>query len=202
MLQDLPAAHRQEDLEAFLKDRKDQIPAVWQTVRTIGARIWDGVRRVWGWFKRMLTVFKKKILKIGTNLSRLIYDFALESFTVVSDVFKSIGTVLEFMVNPVMPGSDVQRVVFFRDLDMDPRAVIHSSADGRQVADCCEALKRNTRIFAFGCHVIGTFISILAEVFKKAWTAYFGLVLTLIKLRAVKHRLKSLAEEYRTLFPI
>ena len=198
----LSVAHRQEDLEAFLEDRKDQIPAVWQTVRTIGARIWDGVRRVWGWFKRMLTVFKKKVLKIGTNLSRLIYDFALESFTVVADVFQSIGTVVEFMVNPVMPGSDVQRVVFFRDLDLDPRAVIHSSADGRQVASCCETLKRNTRIFAFGCHVIGTFISILAEVFKKAWTAYFGLVLTLIKLRAVRHRLKSLAAEYRAIFPI
>jgi len=81
---ELSLAHRQEDLEAFIEDRKDQLPAVWQTVRTIGARIWDGVRRVWGWFKRMLTVFKKKILKIGTNLSRLIYDFALESFTVAT----------------------------------------------------------------------------------------------------------------------
>lgn len=104
----LDVAHRQEDIEASLENRKDQIPAVWQTVRTIGARIWDGVRRVWGWFRQMLTVFKKKVLKIGTNLSRIIYDFALESFTVVSDVFKSIGTVVEFMVKPVMPGSDVR----------------------------------------------------------------------------------------------
>jgi hypothetical protein len=199
---ELNVAHRQEDLEAFLADRKDQIPTVWQTVRTIGARIWDGVRRVWGWFKQMLTVFKKKILKIGTNLSRIIYDFALESFTVVSDVFKSIGTVVEFMVNPIMPGSDTQGVVFRRGPGFDPRIVIHNSADGRQVINCCETLKRKTRIFAFGCHVIGTFVSILAEVFRKAWTAYFGLVLTLIKLRAVKYRLKSLAQEYQALFPI
>jgi hypothetical protein len=150
----------------------------------------------------MLTVFKKKILKIGTNLSRIIYDFALESFTVVSDVFKSIGTVVEFMVNPIMPGSDTQGVVFRRGPGFDPRIVIHNSADGRQVINCCETLKRKTRIFAFGCHVIGTFVSILAEVFRKAWTAYFGLVLTLIKLRAVKYRLKSLAQEYQALFPI
>ncbi len=199
---ELDVAHRQEDLEAFIEDRKDQVPAVWQTVRTIGARIWDGVRRVWGWFKQMLTVFKKKILKIGTNLSRIIYDFGLESFTVVSGVFKSIGRFVEFMVNPVLPGSDSQRVVFGRDPGFDPRIVISASADGRQVADCCKTLKHKTRIFAFGCHVIGAFISILAEVFRNSWTAYFGLVLTLIKLRAVKHRLQSLAQEYRALFPI
>lgn len=197
---ELSVAHRLEDLEAFIEGRKEQIPQIWKKVSEIGARLWDGVRRVWGWFKRMITVFKKKVLEIGTNLSRIIYDFALGSFTVVSNVFKSIGTTIELIVKPRMPGSDKRHVVFHRDLDSDPRVVVHGSADGREVANCCKTLQRKTRLFAFGCRVLGTFISLLVEVFRTAWTAYFGLVLALIKLQRMSYKFKSLDEEYRVLF--
>jgi len=198
---DLSTAHRQEDLEAFIKDRREQIPLVWETLKKIGARIWDGVRRVWGWFKRMITTFKNKVLEIGTNLSRIIYDFALGSFTVVANVFKSFGTAIEFIIKPIMPGSNAEHVVFFRDLDFDPKVVIQSSADRRNIANCCETLLQKTRLFTFGCHVIGTFVSILSDTFKAGWTAYFGLVFALIKFRRVKYKFKSLADEYRRLFP-
>lgn len=197
---DLSDVHRQNDLEEFIKDRRDQIPSVWREVRKIGARIWDGIRRVWGWFKRMVTTFKNKVLEIGTNLSRIIYDFALNSFTVVANVIKSIGSTIEFIIKPLMPGSNAEHVVFFRDLDFDLKVVINGFADAKQVVDCCEVLKWKTRLFAFGCHVIGTFVSLLIDAFKNTWTAYFGLVFALIKLRRMKFRFKTFADEYRVLF--
>lgn len=197
---DMSIVHQQEHLETFLIDRKNQIPLVWEKLKKIGARIWDGIRRVWGWFKRMVTHLKDRTLEIGTNLTRIIYDFALESFTVVANVFKSIGTTIEIITKPVMPGSNTDQVVFFRDLDFDSKVVVHRYADHQKVMDCCEILLWKTRLFAFGCHVIGTFVSILNDVFRTGWTAYFGLVLTLIKLRSVKYKFKSLADEYRVIF--
>jgi len=197
---DLSIAHRQEDLETFLKDRKDQIPRVWEKLKKIGSRIWDGIRRVWGWFRRMVTTLKDRALEIRTNLTRIIYDFALGSFKVVANVFKSIGTAIEIITKPVMPGSNTEQVVFFRDLDFDPKVVVHRFADHQKVMDCCETLLWETRIFAFGCHVIGTFVSILNDVFRTGWAAYFGLVLTLIKLRSIKYKFKSLEDEYRVIF--
>ena len=191
---------REEEIEKFILNKKEQIPSVWLEVRQIGARIWDGIRRVWGWFKRMVTVFKQKILKIGKNISRIIYEFALDSFTVVANVLKSVGTTMETIVSPILPGSHTEQVIFYRDLDFDPRVLILSTADGHDVLKCCQTLKHNTRLFAFGCRVLGAFISLLIDVYRIAWTAYYGLVLALIKLRRLRSEFKSLAEEYRAIF--
>ena len=197
---EMSVVERQEEIEALLTKPKKQIPSVWKTVRSIGSRIWDGIQRVWGWFKRVISAAKKKIVKIGRNLSRIVYDFALGSFTVVSNIFKSIGTTFEVISREKLPGSDSGQVVFYRDLDFDPRVVVNESADRHEVARCCEILKRETRMFAFGCRVLGAFISILVDLFQSARAAYLGLVLALIKLRKTIHKLKALTAEYRSLF--
>ncbi len=193
---------RQEALEEIIKDRREQIPLIWQKLRNIGARIWDGVRRVWSWFKRIANVAKEKVLGIGNNLSRLIYDFASGSFKLVSNVFKSFRTTIDVVTKPIMPGSSEEQVIFYRDLDFDSKVVISSSADGQQVANCCQNLLRTSRLFAFGCRVVGTFVSILIDVFKTGWTAYFGLILALIRFRRVKQEFESLAAEYKEIFPL
>jgi len=42
----------QDEIEAFIIDKRDQLPNIWDNVKRFGARIWDGIRRAWGWFKR------------------------------------------------------------------------------------------------------------------------------------------------------
>jgi hypothetical protein len=197
---DLSLEQGQVDLEKFLEGRKNKIPSIWQTVREFGARIWDGIRRVWGWFKRMVTEFKNKLLEIGANLSRIIYNVALGSFTVVFNVLKSFGTAIEIITKPLLPGSKSGSVEFFHDFDFDVKVWVNRSTSGPQIAECCEVLHRKTRQFAFAGHVIGAFISILVNVFKTNWTGYFGLVFALIKLRRQRFRFKALANEYKTLY--
>jgi hypothetical protein len=194
------ATLRDADLEKFIRDRKEQIPSIWETVKQFGARIWDGVRRVWGWFVRMLKRAKERVITIGTNLSRLIYDFALGSFTVVSRVFDSIATVIGWIANPKLPGSDAAHILFYRDSDNDIFAVSDRQADPDRVSSSCRELQTATGKFSFGCQVIGAFVSLLREAFTTAWKGYFGLVLALVRLRRVKHRLKELIEAYRRVY--
>lgn len=191
---------RGKNLEKFILERKDQIPSIWATVKRLGARIWDGVRRVWGWFVRMLKRVKERVLEIGANLSRLIYDFALGSFTVVSRVFDSIGTVIRWIAESKLPGSDETNILFHRDRDNDLFAIVSNTADRGSIFSSCTALQTVARRFSFGCLVIGTFVSFLREGFNSAWKGYIGLVLVLVKLRRVKHRLHELIEAYQEVY--
>jgi hypothetical protein len=196
----LDVAQRQIDLEVLILERKEQIPSIWQNVKRFGARIWDGIRRVWGWFRLMLTRFKQKVLEIGTNLSRIIYDFALGSFTVVSNIFHSLTTMAQWVAKPTLPGSDGKNVVFCRDVDNDVYVLVGRNADGGQVVACSEHLERAGQMFAFGCQVIGAFVSMLVNAFTIGWTAYFGLVLALIRLRRMKYKIQGLTEAYQQVF--
>ncbi len=101
-------------IEIFMKDNKEQLPKIWDNVKRFGARIWDGIRRAWGWLMQMVSTGFKRVKEIGLNMSRIIYDFALGSFTIVSNVMSSIGTTIQLLVNPVMPGSDLNNVMFTR----------------------------------------------------------------------------------------
>jgi hypothetical protein len=196
----MDAAMRQVNLETFILERKDQIPSIWETVKRLGARIWDGVRRIWGWFVRMLKRVKERVLKISTNLSRLIYDFALGSFTVVSRVFDSLATVVGWVATPKLPGSDEANILFYRDSDNDMYTVAAENADPDGVLSACRTLHTATGKFSFGCRVIGTLIFFLRKAFNSAWKGYFGLVLALIQLRSLRHRFQELIEAYQEVY--
>jgi len=193
-------AHK--EIEKFIKKRRKELPGIWDRVKNLGACVWDGIRRVWGWFRKIIQKGVEKVLEVGRNMSRLVYDYTLGAFTVISNVMKSIGNTIQILVNPVMPGSDIEtgRILFLRDRDMDPKVFIEANADERIIERCCNELEQETRKFSFGCRVIGTCVMLLMEVFKKGWAGYFSLVLVLVKMRGLRVRFKSLADEYKEIF--
>ena len=196
----LDAGQRQRQLEAFVLKRKAQLPEVWRKVRAFGARVWDGVRRVWGWLRRMVAGGVKKVLEMGTNMARLIYDFALGSFEVAANVMRSLGAAIRWAATPRLPGSDPAHVVFQRDMDGDIRVVVHHDARRDRVREGCRRLEQFAQMFAFGCRVAGTLVSLLVEAFRSGWSAYFGLVLALIRMRRMADRLRGLVQAYREVF--
>ena len=101
----------------------------------------------------------------------------------------------------MLPGSDSKNIVFYRDFDNDVYVAVDKNAESGKLAACCEKLEHTARVFVFGCRVIGTFVSILADVFKTGWTAYFGLVLALIRIRRITDKIRELAEAYQEVFP-
>ncbi len=193
---------KQIRIEAFIstKKHKRDIPAIWHSVKTLGGRIWDGMRRIWGWFTRMLQTAKAKILKIGLNLSRLIYNFALQSFTVVANVFKSIGAVIDVLVHSCVSGAENRKVSLWKDGDFDLCMLVDDSAGPQEIRQCCSAIAHKVGLFSFGCRVLATIVRLLANAFETAWTGYFGLVSALIKFRGTRHRLQSLVNEYALVF--
>lgn len=199
--QKLSNKDRQSELLELIREKKNDIPLIWKNLKKIGARVWDGIRRVWGWFKRIGSIVKEKAFEIGTNLFRMIYDYASSSFTIISNIFKSFSTAVDFIINPILPIVNPDRIVFYRDVDFDLKVVIDTAANDFVIDKCCADLCRKAHLFSFGCQIIGTFMSILMDVLRSGWTAYLGLVYALLKFRHYLHRFRALTDQYRTVFP-
>ena len=183
-----------------LEKRPEEISAVWKNVRKLGNRIWDGTRRVWGWLKNIVRSAVKKVIVVGRNLSRLIYDYALRAYEVVSNTLSSVEQSLSLLIRRHLSISDSAIAIVSHDRDLDFMITVNSSADPNAVELICGKLIFQTRIFRFACRLFGVFLSILLSVIRNGRFGYFGLVLALVKFRGHWDRIRSLYAEYRTFF--
>jgi hypothetical protein len=191
---------RQELILLTLEKYPDQVVTVWSYVQALGNRIWDGLRRTWGWLKIRSERTDYKGLDIGRNLSRLIYRYTLGSYTVVLNLLQNLGRSITFLAKPYLEISDPKVGIISHARDFDFRFILNGSAGGGAINDLCENLRRETRLFLFTCRSISVFLSILATVTKTFGTGYVGLVIALVRFRRVWNQMESLSDEYRLLF--
>ncbi len=193
-------SEKQAEIERILKEYLEKIPTVWDHVHEMGNRIWDGIRRVWGWLKTLMRSGVKKVITLGSNLSRLIYDYALSAYSVVSNVFKSFGAMVRSITNPVVDGSDLRHIVMFHDKDFDFRVVVNSSAESKVVKALTGKVRRQTRLFVFACHVLNIVISVTMTVIQSGMTGYAGLIFVMIRSKKQLDRIMGLIKEYQWVF--
>lgn len=191
---------RQELIQLTLEKYPDQIITVWPYVDTLGNRIWDGLRRTWGWLKTRSERTGYGGLDIGRNLSRLIYRYTLGSYSVVLNLLKNFGRSVQFLVKPYLEISDPKIGIISHARDFDFRFIVNDSADRGKVNILCGNLRRETRLFLFTCTSISVFLLILTTVAKSFGTGYVGLVIALVRFRRVWNQMESLSDEYRLLF--
>ena len=193
-------SEKQAEIEGILKKYPEQIPAIWDHVRKLGNRLWDGIRRVWGWLKTLMQSGVKKVITLGSNLSRLIYDYALSAYSVASNVFKSFGALIRSITNPVVDGSDLKHIVMFHDNDFDFRVVFNSSAESRVVKALVGRVRKQTRMFVFACHVLNIVLSVTLTVVRSGMTGYIGLIFAMIRSKKQLDRFKGVIKEYQLVF--
>jgi hypothetical protein len=191
---------RQELIEATIQQYPDQISTVWSYVRTLGNRIWDGMRRAWGWLKNLLIKTAQKVIAIGRNLSRLIYHYALDAYTVVSNILKGFGTSVRFLTQPHLEISDSQTGIIRHDGDFDFRLTLNMEADPASIRGLWRNLRRETRLFLFICKILRLFLSILSTVVTNIFTGYLGLILALVRFRREWDQILWLVSEYQAVF--
>jgi len=193
-------SEKQAEIEGILKKYPKQVPAIWDHVRKMGNRVWDGIRRVWGWLKNLIKSGVKKVITLGSNLSRLIYDYALSAYSVVSNVLKSFGAVIRSITNPVVDGSDPKHIVMFHDNDFDFRVAVNSSAEPTVVRALASKVRKQTRMFVFTCHVLSIVMSITLTVIRSGMTGYIGLIFAMVRSKKQLDRIRGLIEEYQLVF--
>ena len=190
----------EERLEEFLEENRDNLHTIWDNVRKYGSRIWDGLKRAWGWLRRV----PRRIKEIGINLSRIIYDFTLRAYVVAKNVLQSFSTSVEFLTNKYIttPSSPPFRgAIIAHDRDFDFRVFVDDSAPEEEVSNLSKVLTEKSKIFSFTCSMMELIISVAVDVIEAGVTGYLAFIKILLGLRHKWGKLLALADQYRGIFP-
>lgn len=171
-----------DELFQQFSDDKDFIQTVWDHVKTFGARLWDGMKRIWGWFRRVIKSAAKAVGAFIKGVSRIAYHYILKSYEAVQAVVKAVVHSIRFFTQQRLDISGLNRTVIFHDLDFDFKAVVHSGDAPEDVRTIVDSLNRKSRIFKISCKIFSALLNVLKGVVKGAFTGWAALLMSLLKL--------------------
>ncbi|MBN4073375.1 peptidoglycan-binding protein [Mariprofundus ferrooxydans] len=170
------------------KDQKSIVQALWDEVYSIGARIWDGIKRVWHWFKSKVKI----VSTVGAffkNISRIAYQYILKAYEAVQAVIKGVASSILFFAQPVLPlpkeGLNVSaaKVVIGRDKDFDFQVLVDVNDQPGDILKISEYMIEKSGMFALSCRFLGAFLQILVKMLKDIWTfSWVSLLMALLRL--------------------
>jgi len=161
---------------------KNFIQIVWDYVKTFGARLWDGVKRVWGWFRRVIKSAARAAGEFMKGISRIAYHYILKSYEAVQAVVKAVVHSIRFFTQQRLDISGRNRTVIFHDRDFDFNAVVHNGDSPENVRAMAESLKRKSGIFNIACQLFSALLNVLKGVVQGAFTGWAALLMSLLKL--------------------
>jgi len=97
---------------------QSEVDAALEEGRSLGMRIWDGMKRLWRRFRRMVGGVARRLVELGHNLGRLFYRYAAKGFQILRRAIRAVTHSLAAWNDGglVFGGS---RVRIHRDVDLD-----------------------------------------------------------------------------------
>ncbi len=183
--------------ELYQELSKDQasMQKVWDNVKAFGSRLWDGVKRVWGWFKRVIKNAARAVGAFIKGVSRVVYHYVLKSYDAMKAVLKGMVNSISFFTKKRLNISGRNQTMIFHDLDFDFISIVHPSDRPEDVRAIAAALKRKSTIFNISCQIFSALLDVLKGILKGALTGWAALLLSLLKLyKRVSHLAPVLIE--------
>ena len=153
---------------------QQEIENAWTYVKKKGLRLWDGMKRLWRWLKK---VGKKIFSAIRDNVFKGFFRFATKAYKIVtggiSAVVKSIGIYCKGQLN-----TPQMHCTFSKD--MDSLVLISSSMTDDNGQKAINGIQNQSKAFSVGCRIIAW----IFKIFKGAISGVIGwakLLLTLVK---------------------
>jgi hypothetical protein len=176
--------------------RQAERETVWEQMRSLGSRIWDGVKRVWRWVRsliRRVGTAIRQVLAWARNLARLAYRYALSSFAVVRRAIVATAAAVDFILRSPLEGSDAEHTVIVRDADLDLTLVTDPSGDASTGLTLARTLRGHGLAFQASISLVMRLVRLVIQVFSSMTlpSSWFGLILALVRLF---REIRSLAE--------
>ncbi len=171
------------------KDHKGSIiQEIWNHVYSIGARIWDGIKRAWQWVKSLVVKVFKGVKQFIKNISRIAYQFILKAYEQTRRLIKGVtGSIHFFLRTPLeLPklreAPKDPKVLFLHDRDFDFQVFVETSERPNVVRLHSQYVKREAQIFGLSCHIVGECLHHLIKMLKGIWgLAWAALLMALLK---------------------
>jgi len=161
-------------LEQGIAAHKDEhlIHKIWNQLHAIGARIWDGIKRVWRWFTAKLN----DGIAYLKNLSRLAYHLILQSFEAAQSLVTGVVSSLSFFADPVLNfplkglGLDAKNpsLIVGKDKDFDFISIVDSAAGPAGIEKMMQYLNNKASMFAVSCKFLACLLDVVIAVIKNS----------------------------------
>ena len=122
--------------------------------RSLGMKLWDGVKRIWRWFVKGI----KKIIELADNLIRGFFRLATKSYIILRTALISLTSATAQYVKGSIAKTGKHTVLI--DKDFDYTAILH---DKENPYIATRAIKHFSAQFSFSCKVVGLIVSFLTK---------------------------------------
>jgi len=123
--------------------------------RSLGMKLWDGVKRIWRWLMKGV----KSIIKLGDNLIRGFFRLATKSYIILRTAIISLTSATQQYVNGRLDKTGKHLILI--DKVFDYTSILHSD-ENPNIAKC--AIERFSARFMFSCKVVGLIVNLLTKV--------------------------------------
>lgn len=165
----------------------DQVNKAFTYIKSRGLRLWDGLKRIWRWVKR---IGKKVADFIQNNIFKAFFRYISKNYKIIARGFKNVAKAIGNYINGGMP---TEGVFFKFSADLDTRVYISNNITTNHQKESILKISRQARAFNLGCQMIGYVINF----FKKLVTGLFGWVRFLMTLIKSYKRIKVIYEEFK-----
>ncbi|MGZ2369243.1 peptidoglycan-binding domain-containing protein [Ancylomarina sp. YFZ004] len=182
----------EEDVSAEIAaemNSQQEIEKAWTYVKKKGLRLWDGMKRLWRWLKKL---GKKVFYAIRDNVFKGFFRFATKAYKIVkggiSAVVKSIGIYCKGELN-----TPQMHCTFSKD--MDSLVLISTGMTDTNAQKAIEGFQNQSKAFSIGCRIIAW----IFKIFKRAISGVIGWAKLLLTLVRSYKELRLLHQDFKLL---
>lgn len=152
----------------------EEISDAWNYVKTKGMRLFDGLKRVWRWIKK---IGKKAANFIKNNIFKAFFRYVSKAYKIVS---RGIKNVIESFKVYFQEGMVSEKVYFKFSKDLDTSVFLSNDARRGNIQKGIDDLKKQSKAFNLGCRIVGWIFKIFKELVK-GYIGWAKLLFALIK---------------------
>lgn len=199
---DLPAEEDPADADRVVERvlaNEQTVSGVRGAIKSLGARLWDGISRAWKWLKtvfgKIFNTVKRVAKRVVTNLTRFVKGAALQAFSYVKAAVQAVVDGFQFMKEKLLRGSDPQQMMVFHDGDWDFEVFVNARADTETIENLTARLNLRADVFALGSRIVGRLISLFLSTLRAGIaTGWFAIMLALVRVYKSLAQLKDFAK--------
>jgi len=157
---------------------KKSLNGAWKRIKAMGARLWDGMKRIWNWLANLA----EKVIHYTENIMRIGYEFIHKAYATVTTAIEVLVSSADFLVHKELPGSDASNVIAFHDLDFDFITISDVDATPEKVRRMADILSHHAAGFVLASSIISVLADVVKMAMKGAFTGYLMLLVGLLNL--------------------
>lgn len=158
--------------------------------RSLGMKLWDGVKRIWNWFKNKVSA----IIDFGKNIIRAFYRYATKGFQILKRaVVACIDAIDTWATGSIIHPANNTGVQISKDLDM--HVVLGEGVSSDNNAWVGKRLKLYSTRFQFAARILAFVIDVLVSAPFQRWARFARALVSCLREIMPLYRELQIAEE-------